>query len=153
MMISTMEIGSTLPGFGSRDSGSRISPPISSGSSIGTARKNTEPHQKCSSRIPPITGPSTAPPENAAAQMAIAVRRSIGSLKMLRSRESVAGMSMAPKTPSRVRAAISCPASVAKAASPETRAKPTAPVSSTLRRPMRSPSEPMGTSRPARISG
>ena len=82
--------------------------------------RNTEPHAKCSSRMPPTIGPSAAPAENAAAHTAIARRRWSRLGKMLRSSESVDGISMAPKKPSRARAAISSAALGANAASAET---------------------------------
>ena len=68
---------------------------------------------------------------------------------MLRISESVDGASVAPATPSSARVAISMLALFEKAASTEARPKATAPISSSRRRPMRSPSVPMVTSRPA----
>ena len=43
---------------------------------IGTLTRNTEPHQKCSSRRPEATGPIAAPAPEMPAQMAIALARS-----------------------------------------------------------------------------
>ena len=54
---------SILPALGSRYSGSRIGPTISSSPMIGTLSKNTDPHQKCSSMTPPIRGPIAPPTE------------------------------------------------------------------------------------------
>ena len=149
----TMLTGSIGPGWGSRDSGSSRGPASSSGSSSGTASRNTEPHQKCSSRKPPTMGPSAAPPLKPAAQMAMAVRRSAWSVKMLRINDRVAGISIAPKNPMAARAAMSAPAVGTKAATAEIAAKPVAPIRSRRRRPNRSPRLPMGTSRPASTSG
>ena len=121
--------------------------------STGTDSRNTDPHEKCSSRSPPTIGPSAAPAENIAAHTAIARRRWSRSVKMLRSSDSVEGISIAPNTPMAARATISHPALGAKAASTETAAKPVAPMSSIRRRPNRSPSVPIVTSRPASTSG
>jgi hypothetical protein len=41
----------------------------------GVLIRNTEPHQKCSSRIPDRTGPIATPPVSTADQIAIAVPR------------------------------------------------------------------------------
>ena len=57
---------SNRPGAACRDSGSSRQPATSATSATGTLTKKTEPQQKCSSRIPPVTGPSaTASPETA----------------------------------------------------------------------------------------
>src|SRR5699024_3383886 len=64
-----MLTGSTGPGWGSLDSGTSNGPSTNRGISTGTAIRKTEPHQKCSSKKPPTTGPRAAPPENPAAQM------------------------------------------------------------------------------------
>ena len=153
VIISRMLSGSTGLGFGSFDSGTMIGARISSGIRIGTASRNTEPQSKCSSRKPPTIGPSAAPAENPEAHTAIAMRRSVASTKILRIIDRVAGMSMAPKIPSRARATTSISAEGANAASAEIAAKPVEPMSSSLRRPMRSPIAPMGTSRAESTSG
>ena len=67
---------------------------------------------------------------------------------MLRISESVEGASVAPATPSSARVAISIPALVEKAASTDATPKQAAPISSSLRRPMRSPSVPIVISDP-----
>nr|BFF16187.1 hypothetical protein GCM10025699_74900 [Microbacterium flavescens] len=97
-------------------------------------------------------GPSAEPAANPLAQIAIARRRWSRSVKVLRSSDRVAGMIMAPKKPSTARAAMSDSAFGENAASTETAAKPEAPISSSRRRPKRSPSEPIATSSPARTS-
>ena len=66
------------PGVGSRSSGNSTMPPASSTTITGTLIKKTEPHQKCSSRRPPITGPSAVPAEKTDAQMPTATLRSRG---------------------------------------------------------------------------
>ena len=98
-------------------------------------------------------GPSAAPAEKPAAHTAIAMRRWSRLVKMLRRSDSVDGISIAPNTPIAARAAISHSALGAKAASAETRPNPVAPMSSIRRRPNRSPSTPIVTSRLASTSG
>ncbi len=68
---------------------------------------------------------------------------------MLRMSEKVEGASVAPATPSAARVAISIPALVENAASTEATPNTVAPIISSLRRPMRSPSVPMVMSEPA----
>ncbi len=109
-MTSTIDTTSIRPGAGSRDSGTKNGASASSSTSTGTARRKTEPHQKCSRRKPPTIGPSADPAANPAAQTAMASRRSSRSVKTLRRIESVDGMSMAPKKPSAARDATSAPA-------------------------------------------
>ncbi|GAA3291805.1 hypothetical protein GCM10020218_065330 [Dactylosporangium vinaceum] len=58
--------------------------------------RNTEPHQKCSSRNPPTSGPIAEPAPNAVDQTAIARVRSTASVKMLRISDSVDGISVRP---------------------------------------------------------
>lgn len=144
---------STFPGDGSLDSGMKAGPRVRSGSMMGTATRSTAPHQNCSTSHPPRMGPSAAPPENPAAQMAMANLRRLGSGKMLRIRDSVAGISMAPKKPRKALPAMSHPALGAKAVAAETAAKPMLPMTSRRRRPILSPRLPMATSSPASTSG
>ncbi len=132
---SRMATPSIGPGAGSFDSGTSTGVRISSGSSTGTATRKTDPHQKCSSSTPPTSGPSADPPEKPDAQIAIARRRCFRSVKIERRSDSVDGMSIAPKKPRAARAAMSCEASVAKAARAETTPKPAAPIMSSRRRP------------------
>ncbi len=63
--------------------------------------------------------------------------------------ESVEGAIVAPATPITARLAMSISELVEKAASSDASAKPTAPASRSLRRPIRSPSEPIVMRRPA----
>ena len=69
---------------------------------------------------------------------------------MFRISDSVDGASVAPASPSRARVAMSISALVEKAASTDTAPNAAAPMSRSLRRPMRSPSVPMVISAPAR---
>ena len=68
---------------------------------------------------------------------------------MLKISAIVDGASVAPATPSSARAAISIGALEAKAASTEAAPNDAAPISSSRRRPMRSPSVPIVISSPA----
>ena len=61
----------------------------------------------------------------------------------------VDGISVAPATPSSARAAISISALVEKAATTEAAANAAAPISRSLRRPIRSPRVPIVTRNPA----
>ena len=72
-----------------------------------------------------------------------------GSANIVRISDSVDGISVAPATPSSARAAISIAALVENAASTETAPNAAPPISSSRRRPIRSPSVPMVTSAPA----
>ena len=79
----------------------------------------------------------------------IATVRCAGSWNMLRIRDSVDGASVAAATPSNARVAMSIAALVEKAASTDAMPNTAAPISSSLRRPMRSPSVPIVISDPA----
>ena len=138
-----------MPASGSRNSGSSTGPTSSSNTITGTAGRNTEPHQKCSSSAPPTSGPIAAPTEKLVIHTPTAKVRCAGSSNMLRISASVDGASVAPAIPSRARAAISCSGVVERAASTEAAPKAAAPISSSRRRPMRSPSVPIVISRPA----
>jgi hypothetical protein len=54
---------SSRPASGSRNSGSSTGPSTRRSSITGTPIRNTEPHQKYCRRIPPRSGPITAPTE------------------------------------------------------------------------------------------
>ena len=133
------------------DSGRSHRPVTMTAAMTGTLMRKTLPHQKRSSRTPPTRGPRAVPPELPADQIAMAVVRWRASGKMLRMRERVEGMIVAPPTPSRARAAIRAPALGAKAAMMLAVPKPNVPMSRRRRRPMRSATLPMVTSRPARV--
>ncbi|GAA0511376.1 hypothetical protein GCM10009097_30810 [Pigmentiphaga daeguensis] len=89
------------------------------------------------------------PSEKLAIQTPMANWRSCSSWNMLRIRDMVDGARVAPAMPSRARMAISMPALSEKAAMAEATPNAAAPISSSLRRPMRSPRVPMVMSRPA----
>ena len=118
----------------------------------GTLIRKTEPHQKFWSSTPPSTGPSATPPDITALHTAIALPRSRSSWNRLRIRASVLGIRVAPPTPSSARAPISMAALVLYAATRDAAEKVAAPSRSSLRRPIRSPIEPIVRSRPARTN-
>ena len=72
---------------------------------IGRLMRKTEPHQKCSSRSPEVTGPIAAPAPEMPAQMAIALARSRPGKTLVRI-DSVEGMMNAAPTPMIARPAI-----------------------------------------------
>ncbi len=80
-------------------------------------------------------------------EIAIALRCSSGNNALISA--SVDGMRVAPATPSTALAAISISGLDANAATTEATANAAAPVRSSRRRPMRSPSAPIGTRNPA----
>ena len=115
----------------------------------GTPIRNAEPHQKWLSRNPPSSGPRAPPTAKQVIQTLMATVRCAASWNMLRISDSVEGISVAPAIPSSARVATSISALVENAASTEATPKAAAPISSSLRRPIRSPSVPMVISRPA----
>ena len=117
----------------------------------GTLMRKTLPHQKCSSSTPPTRGPRAVPPELPADQTAMAVVRWREPGKMLRMRERVEGMIVAPLIPSRARATMRAVALGASAARTLETPKPVVPMSRRRRRPTRSARLPIVTSRPARV--
>ena len=58
---------------------------------IGTLTRNTEPHQKCSTRSPPASGPMATPSPETPAQMPMARPRSRLSWNVLVRIDSVLG--------------------------------------------------------------
>jgi len=89
--------------------GSSHRPSTSARTTTGTLMRKTEPHQKYSSRTPPITGPSAAPPDATDAHTPMATARSRSSVKVSRMMASVAGIIIEAPTPSSARAAMSAP--------------------------------------------
>ncbi len=65
---------------------------------IGTLTRNTDPHEKCSSRNPLATGPIAAPAPEMPAHTAIALPRSCRGNTLVRI-DSVAGMTNAAPKP------------------------------------------------------
>ncbi len=95
---------------------------------IGTFTMKIEPHQKCSSRTPPVIGPSPMPSADTPAHTPIALPRSLGSVKTLVMIDSVDGMMNAPPMPMSARVAISALADGANAESAEPTPKMTRPM-------------------------
>jgi hypothetical protein len=95
-----------------RDSGIRKVTAISANSTTGTLIRNTDPHQKWSSRAPPTSGPMGKLRKMVEAMIAVARCRSSGanSTGMM---ASASGMIPAAPMPSTARAAISSPAEAA----------------------------------------
>lgn len=144
---SRVAAGSRSRGWG--NSGSSIGPVTSRTSMTGTPSRNTDPHQKFASRTPPTTGPMAMPPTKQLIHTAIAAPRCRGSVNMLLIRASVDGISVAPEISSSARAPMSIAGLVEYAASTDATPNAAAPISSSFRRPMRSPSEPIVTRNPA----
>ena len=115
---------------------------------IGTLMRNTELHEKCSTRNPPSSGPSTAAMPAVADHRPIALPRSSTGKTMVMI-DSVAGMMKAPPTPMNARVAISWVELSDIAASSDPRPNTTRPNCSAPTRPKRSPSAPAVRSRPA----
>ena len=115
----------------------------------GTATRNAAPHQKNSSTSPPSHGPIAAPTEKLVIQIAIADVRCCASRNMFRISERVEGAIVAPASPRSALVPISISALVEKAASTEAAPKAAAPMRSSRRRPIRSPSVPIVMSEPA----
>jgi hypothetical protein len=138
-----------LPASGSRYSGSSHGPSSSSKAITGTATRNTAPQWNHSISAPPTSGPMAAPSEKLAIHTPMAKRRCCSSWNMLRIRDIVDGASVAPAMPSNARVAISISALREKAASAEAAPKAAAPINSSRRRPMRSPSVPIVIRKPA----
>ena len=116
---------------------------------IGTPTRKTEPHQKCSSRAPPTSGPMAAPTAKLAPQTPIALVRS-ASIFEHRAEQRQGGRDQRRAGDAEERAGgDQHPALVEKAASAEAGPNAAAPINSSLRRPIRSPRPPTGMSAPA----
>ena len=122
---------------------------MSAAATSGTLTRNTEPHQKCSSRNPPATGPTAAPAPASPAQMAMARARSWGGKTLVRI-DSVDGMIRAAPTPMSARKAVSWPEELQKAAAVDPPPKIRSPAVSAPLRPKRSPMAPAVSSSPAK---
>ena len=96
-----------------------------------------------------MIGPIAMPPMKQASQTPIANARCFGSSNMLLISAKVEGATVAPAIPIRARAAISISGLTENAASSEATPNSAPPISSSRRRPIRSPSEPMVISSPA----
>ena len=116
----------------------------------GTLIISTEPHQKCSSNQPPVTGPRATARPAVAAHTAMATARSLATVKTLTRIASVAGNISAAPTPIAARHAIRALAEPAVAPRAENVANRPRPPIRTHLRPTRSPKLPAAISRPAK---
>ncbi len=121
----------------------------SSSAITGTASRKTEPQGRLPRSTPPTSGPTAAPVEKLVTQIPIATVRCWSSWNILRISDSVEGASVAPAIPSAAREAISISGLDENAATTEAAPNAAAPVSSSRRRPMRSPSVPIVMRNPA----
>ncbi len=151
-MDSTAPCGSRAAWVGSLDSGMKRKPRTSPTMTIGMFTMNTDPHQKCSSRMPPVIGPSPMPSADTPAHTPIALRRSAASVNTFVMIDSVAGMMNAPPTPIRPRVRISALALGANADSAEPMPNTASPKARKRYRPKRSPRLPAVSSSPANTS-
>ena len=146
---STAPSRSTGGAAGSREVGTNSWPSTRATTTTGTLTRKTEPHQKCSSSQPPVTGPMATAMPAVADQMAMAWARSFRSVKTLVRIDSVAGMISAAPMPMIARVAMRWLASVANAEAIDAEPMIVRPMARAPRRPNRSPSEPIVSSRPA----
>ena len=151
MIESSAPTGSSGVSCESFDLGINTCPAISATAMIGTLMRNTDPHQKCSSRSPEVTGPMAAPAPEMPAHMAIAFARSPVGNTLVRI-DSVDGMTNAAPTPMIARDRVSTLVLSANAPSTEPARKIASPACSAPLRPKRSPSAAAVKSRPANTS-
>lgn len=85
--------------FGSLDSGTNTHCNSSATMTIGTLMRNTEPHQKCSSKKPPVTGPNATAAPDTADHTPIDFARSTGSRNTSMRIASVLGKTSAAPIP------------------------------------------------------
>ncbi len=136
----------------SRDVGTTRQMAIMAATITGTFTRNTKPQKKCSSRKPPVTGPSATARPLVAAQIEMAVARSRASGKPFTRIASVAGKINAAPIPMAALQAISWLGVVAIAARIEVAPNAAMPIISVPLRPERSPMLPAAISRPANTS-
>ena len=133
--------------------GATISVEMNARATTGTFTRNTDPHQKWDSRKPEMIGPSATPITEIEPQIAMAKLRSFSSVKLTRSRASVAGIIAAAPTARKARAAMRTLAVGANAATSEAMPNRTSPIRNIRRCPTRSPSVPAPRSNPAMTRG
>ena len=115
----------------------------------GGVTANTARHDTASISTPPIKGPRMPPIANLAVQIPSAIARCRGTWNIDWISESVDGATIAAPTPISPRQMIRLTGLPASAAPIEARPKTAAPTRSIRRRPNRSASIPLGSSRPA----
>ena len=133
--------------------GATSSVPMKAAITTGTLIRKTDPHQKCSSSNPPMIGPMAAPTIEMEPHMAIAMLRSRSTVKVMRIRANVAGIMADAPMARKARAAISTSGVGENAATMDAMPNRTRPARNIVRWPMRSPSVPAPSSRPAMTSG
>ena len=149
-MERTAPSGSRRRARSSRDVGTKNAPSTKAAIPIGMLIQNTECHEKCSSRKPPVIGPIATPRPEKPAQIAIARPRSVGSRNTLVRIDRVAGMISAPPMPMNARVRMSWVAVVDSAAATEPIPNSTMPIWSAPLRPNRSERLPVVSSNPAK---
>ncbi len=132
------------------DFGTNTHPATRAPMMIGMFTRNTDPHQKCSSRRPDAIGPSAAPEPEMPAHRAIALARSRVGKTFVRI-DSVDGMTNAAPMPMIARAPMSIPGVSDRAPRVEPRANTRRPACRAPLRPKRSPRAAAVNSRPAKI--
>ncbi len=143
---------SILCAFSFRESGIMRAPINSAIATMGMLMRNTEPHQKCSNKKPPATGPNATAIPDTADHKPMAFARSMGSMNRLVMIARVAGKTSAAPMPIAPRQKISDPLVFANAAAALHAAKRTKPICSVRLRPYRSPMPPPANNNPANTS-
>ena len=118
----------------------------------GTLMRKIQPQCRCWLIRPPSTGPSASASALTAAQMPMAVLRSLALVNVAMMMASVAGISSAAPTPCTARLAMSTPPLPASPAASEESVKTARPTPNSLRRPYTSASLPPTSSSPASVS-
>ena len=118
----------------------------------GTLMRKIQPQWRCWLIRPPSAGPAARASAPTAAQMPIAVVRSLTLLNVAMMMASVAGSSSAAPTPWMARLAMSTPPLPASPAASEESVKTARPTRNTRRRPYTSASRPPTSSSPASVS-
>ena len=137
---------------GSEDSGTNASVARSMRSASGGLTQKIACQLKCSSRSPPTIGPSATPTPATAAQIPTACARSCGLGKTCTRMLSVDGMMQAPPRPISARQRVNTNTSCANTAVSEATMKIPRPITSSRRRPNRSPIAPASRRLPAKMT-
>lgn len=118
----------------------------------GTLIRKIQPHFRCWLIRPPTTGPRARASALTAAQMPMAMLRSLTLVKVAMMIASVVGISSAAPTPWTARLAMSKSPLPASPAASEDRVKTAMPTRNSRRRPYTSASRPPTSSSPASVS-
>ncbi len=136
----------------SREFGTNTAMATIATATTGTLIISTEPHQKCSSSQPPVTGPRATAMPAVAAHTAMAAARSLATVKTLTRIASVAGNMSAAPTPISARHTMRASGEPDVAPNAENVANSARPAIRAHLRPRRSPRLPAAISRPAKTS-